>query len=139
MNCIDEKENPWLTRKHVINKICAEVDKATKHLYDDNQLHQIIASMVESRINRHIIDTTHELLLKNIDNLIEHELKAVINEMDINTVIRHAAISYYYSDEFKSCLKSLTKYCDYKDYSKDITLREIASLYKNDDDYHEDE
>jgi len=129
MNYVDE---------HVMKQIYVEVDKATKHLYNDEQLEQIIENLVESRINRHIIDRTHELLLKNIDERIQHELNTVIDEMDIKAVIRHAVITYYYSDEFKERLKCLTKYCDYRDYSKNITLNEIASLYSTDDDYYED-
>lgn len=129
MHCVDDR---------IMQQVYVEVDKATKNLYDDKQLAQIIENIVETRIQQHIINRVHQLLLANIDERIKNELNAVIDEMDIKTVIRHAVITYYYSDEFKSRLERLTKYCDYNDYSKDITLHEIASRYSSDDDYYED-
>lgn len=116
MNCVDDR---------VMQQIYVEVDKATKNLYTDKQLEQIIANLVEARVNRHIIDKSYELVLDWIDDRINGEVKAVINELDLKAIVRHKAITYFHSTEFEHKLKSILEYSDIHYLDKEITLKEI--------------
>jgi uncharacterized membrane protein YheB (UPF0754 family) len=116
MNCVDE---------HVMKQIYVEADKAYKHLYNDEQFHQIIDNLVESRIKRHIIDKAHELVLAGITERINIELKNVIHELDLKEVVRHKAITYFHSEDFSDRLKSILEYSDIHYLDKEITLKEI--------------
>lgn len=101
------------------------MDKATKHLYDDKQLEQIIKNLVESRVNRHIIDRAHTLLCKSVDDIITHAIKAFINDNGIPAMVRFETLKYFNSGEFESKVKQMIETSSIYYLSQDITLKEL--------------
>lgn len=118
MNCVDDR---------VIKQVYIEVDKAYKHLYNDETFQQIIANLVESRVKQHIIDKAHELVMTSITERINFELKNVIHELDLREVVRHKAITYFHSEDFSDRLKAILEYSDVHYLDKHITLEEIQN------------
>ncbi len=116
MNCVDE---------HVMKQIYVEVDKATKHLYNDEQLEQIIANVVESRVKQHIINRAHELLMIRINDRIAKIAKQVIKEHKIDFIIRRKMVIYFHSEEFAEKINNIINYSDLDHLGKDITLGEL--------------
>lgn len=124
MNCIDE---------HVMKQLYVDIDKATKNLYSNEQIQQIIENLVENRVKQHLISMAHELLFNDFGDRVRIILKAVINELDLQAVVRHKAITYFHSSDFEERLKSILEYSDVHYLDKEITLKDIqdALLAKN--------
>jgi hypothetical protein len=120
MHCIDQ---------HVIKQIYIEVDKATKNLYSDEQLEQIIANLVESRVNRHIIDRSHQMLNDIIDSVIDAELTKVIEEEAIAKQVRHISIKFLRSEAFRERMQIFIEHCDIHGLSDALTLKELKEYF----------
>ena len=118
MNCVDDDGR-------VMKQLYVEIDKATKHLYDDKQMEQVIRNIVESRVNSHIINRVHEILWQTIDDTISHVIKSFINDNGIPTMVRLKTLTYFSGDDFERRLKEMIETSSIYYLSQDITLKEI--------------
>lgn len=116
MNCVDDR---------VMQQVYVEVDKATKNLYDDKQLEQIIANVVETRVKSHIIDRVHQILWQTVDDTISHVIKAFINDNGIPAMVRFETMKYFQTTEFNEKVKDMIETSSIYYLSQDITLKEL--------------
>jgi hypothetical protein len=119
MHCIDP---------YVIKQIHLEVDKASKFMFDEKQMAQVVENLVASRVQRHIIDTAHQMLNDKITIIIDDELNRVIRDEDVSGQVHYEAKRYLRSSEFVERIRSLVEYCDIHGLSKDITLKELTEF-----------
>ncbi len=118
MNCIDDDGR-------VMKQLYVEIDKATKHLYDDKQMEQVIKNIVETRVNRHIIDRVHEILWQTVDDTISHIIKSFINDNGIPAMVRLKTMTYFGGDDFELRVKEMIETSSIYFLSQDITLKEL--------------
>lgn len=119
MHCIDQ---------YVIKQIHLEVDKASKFMFDEKQMAQVVENLVASRVQRHIMDAAHQMLNDKITIIIDDELNRVIRDEDVSGQVYYEAKRYLRSSEFTSRIRSLVEYCDIHGLSKDITLKELTEF-----------
>ena len=118
MNCVDDDGR-------VMKQLYVEIDKATKHLYDDKQMEQVIRNIVEARVNSHIINRAHEILWKTVNDTISHVIKSFINANGIPAMVRFKTMTYFSGDDFERRVKEMIETSSIYYLSQDITLKEL--------------
>lgn len=119
MNCIDDR---------IMKQIYLEVDKATKNLFNDEQMAQIIANLVENKVRRHILDRAHQMLTDKIDIILDDELNNVIKANDIAGQVRYEAKRYLRSSEFQHRLEIYIEHLDLNNFADGVTLKELKEF-----------
>lgn len=119
MNCIDDR---------IMKQIYLEVDKATKNLFNDEQMAQIIANLVENKVRRHILDRAHQMLTDKIDIILDDELNKVIAVNDIAGQVRYEAKRYLRSSEFQHRLEIYIEHLDLNNFADGVTLKELKEF-----------